>query len=478
MLSTNHSLFPLNPSLFPTTRFRNQVHRFSSLSLGSVGKPNCYKVLCKNLDENNSEEGGSSFLEAEILEFMQNSKNPKAFPTREELVAAGRGDLVEAIVKKGGWLTLGWDLNDGGSQEIEDLNEGYQEIEDFEDVRSSEIDGNATWDSGDKSSQPDSSGEIEAGESGIEGILNRLEKERNSSFGLEFREKEDSMSSENHEDKDERDYIARKEAIDDLIGSSSRPSTFPTCNGRSDSQIKLDHHRSETGSDDSRSSLKPESWRTWIIQRTGFSNADFEDAEIAPRDVSGQQDILKIREFSDEPTNRETGLSLDRNKNHTDVKSRILHLESELSSVLHSLRSTTDQLSRQTDQKSSSDELSDLSDAWEFQENEIMNAQDRLRSIRAKLAVLQGKMTVAITDALKEVDEKQKKINNANKALQFLKSTSVVWPNTASEVFLVGSFDGWSTKIKFIVDGEWKTDPLRPLVDNNGHVNNLLIVHG
>lgn len=43
-----------------------------------------------------------------------------------------------------------------------------------------------------------------------------------------------------------------------------------------------------------------------------------------------------------------------------------------------------------------SDDLHKLSDTWEFQENEIMNAKDRLRSIRAKLAVLEGKMALTI----------------------------------------------------------------------------------
>jgi len=40
-------------------------------------------------------------------------------------------------------------------------------------------------------------------ESGIEGILNRLEKERNSTLGLGLREKEDRVSSGNSEVKDD-----------------------------------------------------------------------------------------------------------------------------------------------------------------------------------------------------------------------------------------------------------------------------------
>lgn len=46
--------------------------------------------------------------------------------------------------------------------------------------------------------------------------------------------------------------------------------------------------------------------------------------------------------------------------------------------------------------ESSSDDSRKLSDAWEFQEDEIMHAKNKLRSTRAKLAVLEGKMAMAI----------------------------------------------------------------------------------
>jgi hypothetical protein len=76
-------------------------------------------------------------LEDEILEFMQNSNNPERFPSKEELVKAGRLDLAEAIVKEGGWLSYGWNLNDG-----------FVERVDFEDGIGSEIEGNVTRTSG------------------------------------------------------------------------------------------------------------------------------------------------------------------------------------------------------------------------------------------------------------------------------------------------------------------------------------------
>ncbi|XP_027361317.1 protein PTST homolog 2, chloroplastic [Abrus precatorius] len=497
----------LIPSLFPSFGPNGRVRRFALLNdpgsvfvcVDSFKKGNCYWSCSRFLRRCKDSEGELSSLESQILEFMQNSDKPEAFPTKEELVAAGRVDLVHAIADEGGWLAFGWDLNDGSS-----------EIHDFEDKGGKEIDGNETRASGVSSSpsQPAKSLEIEAEESGIEGILNRLEKQRNSSFGLGLREKEGNVSFENNEDKDEWDHRATADAVAAHLDNSSS-SLSPTSNHLSGSQIKHDLHSSHLGTDNLRNSLKPEMWRNWIIQRNGSSDADFEDAEIVPgetqkggvTDVSGRSDILNGREFSCETINKETGLySVDGNANHNDIKSRIQYLESELSSVLNSLRSSSDIVKMQTGQESSSDDLAKLSDAWEFQENEIMNAQDRLRSIRAKLAVLEGKMALAIMDAHKVVQEKQKKINNAQKALQILKTTSVVWPSNASEVLLTGSFDGWSTKrkmeksstgifsvclqlypgkyeIKFIVDGEWKIDPLRPVVHNNGYDNNLLIIH-
>ncbi|KAK7309559.1 hypothetical protein RJT34_06385 [Clitoria ternatea] len=447
-------------------------------------------------------EGEFSSLESEILNFMQNSDKPDFFPSKEQLVAAGRVDLVNAIANEGGWLALGWDLNDGSGESL-----------DFEDKSSGENDGSATratWGASSSSAQPAESVEIEAEESGIEGILNRLEKQRNSFLGLSSREKQDSSFSENNEGKDEWDHKTTTDAVAaDLENSGRTSSLSPPSSHHSGSPIKHNQCRSQLGTDDLRNSLKPETWKSWIIQRTGFSDSDFEDAEIVPsetlkgglNDVSGQPDVLNEREFSSEPIETETGsFSLDGNANHNDIKSRILHLESELSSVLHLLRSSADNIITRMAQKSPSDDLAKLSDAWEFQENEIMNAQDRLRSIRVKLAVLEGKMALAIMDAHKVVEEKQKKINSAQKALHILKNTCVVWPNNASEVLLVGSFDGWSTKrkmeklstgifslslqlypgkyeIKFIVDGEWKLDPLRPVVSDSGYENNLFIVH-
>jgi len=56
--------------------------------------------------------GSDIALETEILEFMKNSENPLMFPSKKQLIDAGRMDLVDAILKEGGWLALGWDFDD------------------------------------------------------------------------------------------------------------------------------------------------------------------------------------------------------------------------------------------------------------------------------------------------------------------------------------------------------------------------------
>jgi hypothetical protein len=45
------------------------------------------------------------------------------------------------------------------------------------------------------------------------------------------------------------------------------------------------------------------------------------------------------------------------------------------------------------------------------------------------------------------IEENQKKLEEAQRALCGLRNISVVWPNPVCEVFLAGSFDGWTSKV-------------------------------
>lgn len=50
-------------------------------------------------------------------------------------------------------------------------------------------------------------------------------------------------------------------------------------------------------------------------------------------------------------------------------------------------------------------------------------------------------------DAEKILKEKQRRIDSASKTLALVRTAYIVWPNSASEVILAGSFDGWTTQV-------------------------------
>nr|GEY32979.1 protein PTST homolog 2, chloroplastic [Tanacetum cinerariifolium] len=218
------------------------------------------------------------------------------------------------------------------------------------------------------------------------------------------------------------------------------------------------------------------------VATTYFS--DFQAAEIH----YGKEDL---QEKTQQLHNKE--ISPDR------IRSRLQHMEFELSSALDSLRSKSTHTLYSEVHESSASELQQLSDVWEFQENELMKAEAKLRSIRAKLAVFEGKIALSVNDTQKLVEEKQRRIDSARRTLQLLRTTCIFWTHSASEVLLVGSFDGWTSQIKmektktgifsstlklypgryeikFIVDGIWRVDPMLPVVHINGYENNSLVV--
>lgn len=51
------------------------------------------------------------------------------------------------------------------------------------------------------------------------------------------------------------------------------------------------------------------------------------------------------------------------------------------------------------------------------------------------------------SDAQKKVELKQKRVTDARRALRLLRTALIVWTNSASEVLLAGSYDGWATQV-------------------------------
>ncbi|XP_071707682.1 protein PTST homolog 2, chloroplastic-like isoform X3 [Rutidosis leptorrhynchoides] len=397
------------------------VKRESFLGFKDFKKPRTRNgILCTVSLENEVELD----LENEILEFMKCSKNPNDFPTKKELLEGGRIDLVNAIISKGGWLSLGWDNDDQNESENMEFND-IRDI-DTENIiisKQSNDELGPSLNSYSSSCQlfvSPSAGSIETvvkEDAGIEGILHRLERYRSSSFGISMRQNGHDTHDLSKVNDRGRDYV-------------------------------------------------------------------FADVAVAQTDL-GEKSNKRENEDSNDDSNY--------------IRSRLQQMQLELSSSLCLLRSKSERKKPDAHQTSSS-ELQHISDTWEFQENEIMSAKNRLRSIRAELAVLERKMSLSIIEARKVVEAKQKIIDNGCRTLQVLITTCIIWPNSASEVRLAGSFDGWTTQrkmersqtgvfsfslklypgryeVKFIVDGVWRVDPLRPVVHYDGYENNVVIVH-
>ncbi|XP_010477774.1 PREDICTED: uncharacterized protein LOC104756825 [Camelina sativa] len=453
----------------------------------------CSRLNKRNLGWDSHE---SKDLESEVLEFMKNSERPGMFPSKKDLIRSGRFDLVERIVNQGGWLSMGWDL-DEQEQQVKDNVKPLHIEKQLHDSHSQEVDGTLSHGAIDSSSNLSSlTEEVDAGnDSGIEGILTRLEKQRNLSLGISLRDP-NGKSNGAMTDISANGSVPWSSKI--VTASEIREKESRRSSDES-AQNRYQEASSVSGTQGLSNSPTSETWRTWSMRRAGFTDEDFEAAEISPSGLDGVKKGNTNKNSGDSMNGKNRTASSPEDVNKTHIKSRLQHLQSELSSVLHSLRSPPDDIVTSKDSEMTSGNLENLSDDWEFKENEIMHAQTKLRSTRAKLAVLEGKMAMAIIDAQRVVREKQRRIDHARRALRLLRTASIVWPNSASEVLLTGSFDGWSTQrkmkkaengvfslslklypgkyeIKFIVDGQWKVDPLRPIVTCGGYENNLLII--
>ncbi|XP_021307450.1 uncharacterized protein LOC8067264 isoform X2 [Sorghum bicolor] len=413
---------------------------------------------------------GQEELEAAIYDFMCRSAKPGAFPTREELVAAGRSDLAAAVSSSGGWLSLGWSSStaaegpdtmaaprsSGGAHPDYppetgvyyrgDLVPGSVEDSEWEEEEDDDDDEEEEASSSGREAETEENSEIRF-KAGIEGMLTRLQKDRE-------RARPPPRSS-THDTQGQSD---------DDAGNSGAPS-HTAAGGRHIPRVpengSVHGSHSQNGTIEGNNTLQSSSddaWKTWTLGKGGLSH--FEAAEVLPterRKLSQHGDIASVQNDVQRSSN-----GVASNSNGATV-------------------------------------LDDISDDWEFEETKVMQAQEELRSIRAKIAVLEGKIALEIIERNKIIEDKQRRLDEVEKALSELRTVCIMWANPASDVLVVGSFDGWTSQrkmersengmfslnlrlypgryeIKFIVDGVWKNDPLRPTVHNNGHENNLLLV--
>lgn len=481
-------------------------------------------------------EGGNAGLEQRVFDFMQSSEKPNDFPTKDELLKAGHSDLVNAIIAHGGWLASGWDVeelshsnsaNDDDEEcialeeEEEDCEDGEFQKPSFQnpiDVSAEEV-GEVPVDTGDED------------ESGIAGMLSRLERERSRFYSdVSTGEKRSKKSTHGTEpwsgvhDLRLSSVNGKKKADDRIVGSKDSEGTLRSL-GRDAAQIEYENADLDFGD----SFIKLRGWERPIFERMedkevetkgeqGFSRVFWQRSRRTGQNISSQ--TMHIDDKANVVVDRIDGTTDKRPEWRLDVKrtysgdsekinsrdapktitSRIQNLEFQLSSTLGLLRSGKDATDVNKDEQSVLEEFEKASDALEFRETEIMKIRAKLRSTHAKLAAMEGKMAMEILEVRKAIEEKQRKLEEAQKVLCLMRAVRIVWPNSATEVLLAGSFDGWTSQkkmkksnagvfvislqlypgryeIKFIVDGVWKVDPQRPVVYNSGFENNLLMIY-
>ncbi|KAK1387371.1 hypothetical protein POM88_015549 [Heracleum sosnowskyi] len=242
---------------------RHGVSLFLRGNGGSLGfvegqgrKIESWWCLCKGGEGIDGEVG----LEAEILEFMNNSEKPYKFPTKKELIDGGRIDLVEAIIKTGGWFSLGWETDDDESDEQEEWRISFQEDE----VES-------TYSSQSASSSGRSLDGSAEDDSGILGILNRLEIDLGTSNGHQIKGYSEDGDCFGHS----RDIDKVEPGENIRVGSGS-----PTRRMLNNSVSSLSSNGSVNDINDLRYSGKPDMWKTWSRERAGLNDMEFEAAEI------------------------------------------------------------------------------------------------------------------------------------------------------------------------------------------------------
>ncbi|XP_047262275.1 protein PTST homolog 2, chloroplastic isoform X6 [Capsicum annuum] len=355
---------------------------------------------------------GDMELEAEILAFMEMSENPNAFPTRKELEKAGRMDLVEAIKHRGGWFSFGWDSEDDDDTNNVNVNEVENveidfDIEEFrrrvENVQESDLlHGNEDHFPGSGSSlssQPASSSgrsvkTVAEEDSGIEGILSRLEKERNSSLGIDLGKYGHISYNSSWDNIDDRCFGTTDPDRTDLGKNGSLSKGSPMKDLQSDGELNR--------------SVSPAMRRKWSTQRACFQDIGFEGKSY----IEGTSEALGD-DVVNTTDSRTDALRRLKNDNHNEISTRLQHLELELSLTLRSLKSSSEEISSK----------------------EVENLMIRCIEMQRKM---EKSRTGVFAVNLK------------------------LYPGTY--------------EIKFVVDGIWKTHPLKPIIHNSGHENNLLII--
>lgn len=497
----------LHLSIYPGVRGTSLSNRV--LSHNGFFKPissKKHKPCVQKLTRGDSyQEEESLDLESDILEFMDNSETPELFPSRSELMKAGRSDLEEAILAKGGWMVAGWDMEPSIEEQVGKLDDssiakaagearksiGVQNRLDYSDVATFAPDSKI-------SSSRETPGLIAASNQASQSAhaVSSLERQRGwekvaDLFGLsslakpECGEKPLVLATQDIPKK--RSNVNGTSAAhvhsDDVFGGIRRDSALQLLAGGSQCSEMTPR-------------VIEEKKRRWQKSRNGRAGLPANKTVDSTNKKASRRDYWFTKSKtppmkSDEQQQDGINMSLSH---------RIRGLEAELVSTLDILKSGRLALNDDIKLKQRhSTELEEASDALEFCETEIMNKRRELRTVHAQRTAFEGKLALELMEFKKSMEEKDKRLEHVMQVVKTLRTARIVWPNPASEVFLAGSYDGWASwrrmekssagvfvtalhlypgqyEIKFIVDGEWRVDPNRPIIWANGFENNVLTI--
>ncbi|XP_039832116.1 protein FLOURY ENDOSPERM 6, chloroplastic-like isoform X2 [Panicum virgatum] len=387
-------------------------------------------------------------LEEAIYDFMCRSAKPGAFPTCEELFAAGRADLAAAVASSGGWLSLGWSSAGGAPRSSAGGHPNYPPdtgAYHHDDLAPASADDSEWEEVSPSGRQPEMEETKEVTfKTGIEGMLTRLQRDRE-------RARPPPRSSARDEGPSDNVALARSSSTpsSSVAGDSHKPST--------PENESVHGSQSQNGMLDGNSTLPNSSndaWKTWTLRKGALS--DFEAAEVLPTGSGrlSQYDELDTALVQNDFHRSSNGVAASDypsdgvDSERDEIHYRLQSLELDLSAALKTLRSRFDKVLSNMSNDNGATVVGDISDDWEFEETKVMQAQEELRSIRAKIAVLEGKMALEIIERNKIIEDKQRRLDEVEKALSELRTVCIMWANPASEVLLVGSFDGWTSQRK------------------------------
>ncbi|XP_044502149.1 protein PTST homolog 3, chloroplastic isoform X5 [Mangifera indica] len=157
-------------------------------------------------------------------------------------------------------------------------------------------------------------------------------------------------------------------------------------------------------------------------------------------------------------------------------------------------------------------EIDNLKSMLQQKEFELSRLKEQIEKEQHALSVLQTKAETEITKAQQLISAKDAELNAVEESFSGLEEVEIQYSGDGEIVEVAGSFNGWhqlikmdpkpsssiienigsrksrtwSTvlwlypgmyEIKFVVDGEWKTDPQRESVTRGGILNNILRVN-